>query len=177
MQKVASRLALATSCLLLAVGAVLAPAASAQLTETNEVLDGGERLVTTTLITDGGDVTVVTERLIAADGCSEEITTTTTTLVGGGEPVIPGGEYESRDNVVPLTPSTLVTDVTEQTIETPCDPPSATPPDEVLGEVILAVTGSDIDVPIAVGAALIGSGGLLVVASKRRRSRNTDQSS
>lgn len=152
------------------------PAASAQQTETTEVLDSGQTLVVTTLITDGGDRTVVTERLIAADGCSAQITTTTTTLVTATEPVIPAEEYEGSSGAAPVVRPALVTDVSESTVELPCEDPTATddPPDEVLGEVILAVTGSDIDVPIAIGAALIGSGGLLVVASKRRRSRDAD---
>ena len=38
--------------------------------------------------------------------------------------------------------------------------------DEVLG---LAITGSNVNMPVAVGASLIGAGGLLVAAARKRR--------
>lgn len=155
---------------------LLAPAASAQSTQTTELLDTGETLVTTTLIT--ASQTIVTETVTSADGCTQDITTTTTTLVTDADPVVPTDEYETRTGTESVVrPSQIVTVTTAQNL-LPCDEDEVlgitVEPDEVLGEVVLATTGSNIDMPLAVGAGLIGMGGLLVVASKRRRSSADD---
>ena len=158
----------------LVLGALAAPTASAQSTETLEVLESGETLIVNTLITDGGNLKVITETLVAVDGCSEKVTITTETLVTDTIPVVPTQEYESRsESLAPVVRPTLTTTVTEEERERDCDEPILEG-DEVLGEVILAVTGSDIDTPIAAGAVLIATGGLLVAASKRRRSSQAE---
>ena len=46
------------------------------------------------------------------------------------------------------------------------------PEDEVLG-VTLVRTGSDVDKPIALGAMLIGVGGIFVATSKKRRNNES----
>lgn len=183
MQILIRRLFTGATCLLLALGGMVASAgpASAQATETTEVLESGETLVTSTLITNNGNDTIVTETLISADGCRATITTTTTSVVSNSAPVIPFEEYEGRGGSAPASRPTLITDVTTTEEERSCSPPltlddpgDPADPDEVLGEVVLATTGSDIDVPIAVGAGLIGVGGLLVAAAAKRRHKATD---
>ena len=65
------------------------------------------------------------------------------------------GEYQSREPV-----GTRRTEVfTEELTPADC-------PEEVLG---LAITGSNVNMPVAVGGSLIGAGGLLVAAARKRR--------
>ena len=64
------------------------------------------------------------------------------------------GEYQSREPV-----GTEEEVFTEELIPADC-------PEEVLG---LAITGSNVNMPIAVGGSLIGAGGLLVAAARKRR--------
>ncbi|MBT6445749.1 MAG: LPXTG cell wall anchor domain-containing protein [Acidimicrobiaceae bacterium] len=64
------------------------------------------------------------------------------------------GEYQSREPV-----GTEEEVFTEELTPADC-------PEEVLG---LAITGSNVNMPIAVGGSLIGAGGLLVAAARKRR--------
>ena len=163
MRNVARKMCTAVLCAGLSLMLFAVPSASAQLTETSEVLDSGETRVVQTLITDGGNTTVTVERIIAA----EVATTTTEALLGDVLPVAPTEEYENRQGTASVTRPILETTVTTEENALACSPSDD---DEVLGEVVLALTGSNVDLPIAIGAGLIGVGGLLVAATKKRRS-------
>ena len=114
-------------------------------------------------------------RVVSADGCSETTTTTTTVSTFIGQ----DPETETYEEQPP--PSYQITGVTTESVTTdlPCgEPPVPTPPvveppeDEVLG-VTLVRTGSDVDKPIALGAMLIGVGGIFVATSKKRRNNES----
>ncbi len=145
------------------------PSVSAQLTETSELLDSGETLKTETLVTLGGKRIVVTETLIAADGCTGNVTTTIEELEAGVDPLIPVEEYDDVTTFrAGVGTDVLVTTVTEEAIELVCNPPLN--PEEVLGisqTPGLAVTGSNVNGPVAAGAVMIGLGGLFVAISKK----------
>ena len=101
--------------------------------------------------------TYVSDEAIALDA-------TSATAVGFPKPLVikPGGgdiidEYESRE----IQTGTEV--FSEELI--PADCPEVIV-DEVLG---LAITGSNVNMPVALGASLIGAGGLLVAAARKRR--------
>ena len=75
----------------------------------------------------------------------------------------------------PLSATRQVQRIGEEVIENvltqvPCTPP-LTLPEEVSGKVvaIIAVGGSNVDLPVALGASLIGVGGLFVAAARKRR--------
>ena len=113
--------------------------------------------------------------VVSADGCSETTTTTTTVSTFIGQ----DPETETYEEQPP--PSYQITGVTTESVTTdlPCgEPPVPTPPvveppeDEVLG-VTLVRTGSDVDKPIALGAMLIGVGGIFVATSKKRRNNES----
>jgi hypothetical protein len=125
--------------------------------------------------------------VVSADGCSETTTTTTTVSTFIGQ----DPETETYEEQPP--PSYEITGVTTESVTTdlPCvEPPVAEPPvveppedevlgvtlvndeDEVLG-VTLVRTGSDVDKPIALGAMLIGVGGIFVATSKKRRNNES----
>ena len=125
--------------------------------------------------------------VVSADGCSETTTTTTTVSTFIGQ----DPETETYEEQPP--PSYQITGVTTESVTTdlPCvEPPVAEPPvveppedevlgvtlvndeDEVLG-VTLVRTGSDVDKPIALGAMLIGVGGIFVATSKKRRNNES----
>jgi hypothetical protein len=115
--------------------------------------------------------------VVSADGCSETTTTTTTVSTFIGQ----DPETETYEEQPP--PSYEITGVTTESVTTdlPCVEP---PEDEVLGVtlvndedevlgVTLVRTGSDVDKPIALGAMLIGVGGIFVATSKKRRNNES----
>ncbi len=93
------------------------------------------------------EVTVVDGECFIATSTSEIVITVTDII----------DEYESRE----IQTGTEV--FSEELI--PADCPEVIV-DEVLG---LAITGSNVNMPVAVGASLIGAGGLLVAAARKRR--------
>ena len=93
------------------------------------------------------EVTVVDGECFIATSTSEIVITVTDII----------DEYESRE----IQTGTEV--FSEELI--PVDCPEVIV-DEVLG---LAITGSNVNMPVAVGASLIGAGGLLVAAARKRR--------
>ena len=109
--------------------------------------------------------------IIVVDGdCFVNVTTSEFEVVEGSE-VLRGvaqvGEYESRETLT-LVPLNSVVEVFEdELVPVECSPPlTDAVPDEVLG---LAITGSNVNMPVAVGATLIGVGGILVAAGRKRR--------
>ena len=78
-------------------------------------------------------------------------------------------EYNRAEQLVPTTAIRL--EAVTTTVACAEDPED---PDEVLAEVVtMAVTGSNIDLPVAVGLSLIGAGGLALMAARKREDKNS----
>jgi LPXTG-motif cell wall-anchored protein len=107
---------------------------------------------------------------VAAEECFETALTLATevVLVTVDLPGVPGDDY---NNIIGTNPSSTTfgeeRDVLLQSeVAVECD--------EVLGvQIPLAVTGSNVNLPVMIGFSLIGAGGLAVFAAKKRQEHSS----